>query len=242
MGHASTRDEGGGRARSGHHPRDPAVAASKDPTASLRLPAEADVPVAGEAAEPEGMSPEEAACRRALKRSSEVQVGSGPDSIDAAGASGSSAARPLAIANEPADVPAADGGLAAPNAADAEAIVPVADQPTWSRFGLRTSLQLLRSVRPGVVRRCLRKLHIRWYHAPSKRMTTLLTAAGVPVDVLSQIPGVVATCGVCRARQRPGNRFVVSTKLPERFNRQVELDLLFVGTHVILHMIDRCIR
>ena len=115
MGHASTRDEGGGRARRGHHPRDPAVAASRDPTASLRLPAEADVPVAGEAVEPERLGPEEAARRRALKRSSEVQVGSDPDLIDAAGASGSSAARPLAIANEPADVPAADDGLAAPN-------------------------------------------------------------------------------------------------------------------------------
>ena len=158
---AATRDEGGGRARKGHHPRDPAVAASRDPTASMRLPAEPNVPVAGEAVEPERLSPEEAARRRALKRSSEVQVGSDPGLVDAAGASGSSAARPLAIANEPSDAPAADGGLAVPNAADAEAIIPVADQPTWSRFDLGTSLQLLRSVRPGVVRRCLRKLHIR---------------------------------------------------------------------------------
>lgn len=110
------------------------------------------------------MSPEEAARRRALKRSSEVQAGSDPGLVDAASASGSSAARPLAIANEPADAPAADGGLAVPNVADAEAIIPVADQPTWSRFDLGTFLQLLRSVRPGVVRRCLRKLHIRWYH------------------------------------------------------------------------------
>ena len=155
---SSTRDAGGGRARRGHHPRDPAVAASRDPTASLRLPAEADVPVAGEAVEPGRLGPEEAARRRALKRSSEVQVGSDPDLIDAAGASGSSAARSLAIANEPADAPAADGGLAAPNAADAEAIIPVADQPTWRRFDLRTSLQLLRSVGLGVVRRCLRSI------------------------------------------------------------------------------------
>ena len=33
-----------------------------------------------------------------------------------------------------------------------------------------------------------------------------------------------------------------SLRLPERFNQKVEIDLLFVGTHVILHMIDRCIR
>ena len=83
---AATRDEGGGRARKGHHPRDPAVAASRDPTASLRLPAEPNVPVAGEAVEPERLSPEEAARRRALKRSSEVQVGSDPGLVDAAGA------------------------------------------------------------------------------------------------------------------------------------------------------------
>lgn len=54
-------------------------------------------------------------------------------------------------------------------------------------------------------------------------MTTLLTAAGVPADVLSQTPDVVATCDDCRAWQRPGNRSVVSTKLPERFNLQVSL-------------------
>ena len=110
------------------------------------------------------------------------------------------------------------------------------------KFDLGTSLQLLRSIRPGVVRRTLRKLHIRWYHAPARRMCTLLTAAGVPASVVGLIHDVVATCDVCRAWSRPGNRSMVSTRLPERFNLEVEIDLLFVKTHVILHMIDRCIR
>ena len=35
---------------------------------------------------------------------------------------------------------------------------------------------------------------------------------------------------------------MTSTRLAERFNLEVEIDLLFVHTHVILHMIDRCIR
>ena len=131
---------------------------------------------------------------------------------------------------------------AAPNAADAEAIQPVLEEPVWSRFDLGTSLQLLRSSRPGVVRRALPKLHIRWYHAPARRMSTLLTAAGVAVEVVAQVADVVATCDICRNWSRPGNRSVTSTRLPERFNLEVELDLLFVGTHAILHMIDRCIR
>ena len=73
-------------------------------------------------------------------------------------------------------------------------------------------------------------------------MSTLLTAAGVPVEVVAQVADVVATCDICRNWSRPGNRSVTSTRLPERFNLEVELDLLFVGTHVVLHMIDRCIR
>ena len=226
---ARTRDDGGPRARRGRHPRDGSVPAARDPTAAVRLREEAapaEGAVGHDSIEPEVLTPAEASARRRMKASAEVQAGSDPDLVERA-------AQPLAIE---------DGGPVAPNAADAEAIQPVLEEPVWSRFDLGTSLQLLRSSRPGVVRRALRKLHIRWYHAPARRMSTLLTAAGVPVEVVAQVADVVATCDICRNWSRPGNRSVTSTRLPERFNLEVELDLLFVGTHVILHMIDRCIR
>ena len=198
---ASTRDEGAGRARRGHHPRDPAVRASSEPTSRLRLPAEssasAEPPssaVAAEAVEPERLTPEQAEARRRAKSSSEVQVGRDPNLIDAAPADPNAA--PLSLQD-----------------ADDGALVPVAEHPTWSKYDIGTALQLLRSVRAGVVRRTLRKLHIRWFHAPAKRMSTLLTAAGVPVEVV-KLDDIVATCEICRAwasRCQGNNRFILIT-------------------------------
>ena len=245
--------EGAGRPRTGHHPRDPAVPASSEPTASLRPVEEerpldehpdgvgAEVePAAREVAEasgsgvaPEVLTPEQAEARRRLKRSAEVQAGRDPDLIPAAGLEAELDREVDAAAGEP---------LRPPNAEDAEAAAPMAESPEWSRFDLGTSLQLLRSVRAGVVRRTLRKLHIRWYHAPAKRMGTLLTAAGVNPEVIKLLPDIVSTCSICRAWSRPGSKSIASSRLPERFNQEVEMDLLFIGTHVVLHMIDRCIR
>ena len=238
---ARSHSEGGPRPSRGHYPRDPRIPASADPTAALRPVAEEDVAarevvrVDAEAVEPERLTPEQAARRRADKRSSEVQVGFDPGLVDAA------ALVPVPVRSDAAS-PLASSDQVQPNPEDAQAIIPIVDQPTWSRFDLGASLQLLRSVRPGVVRRTLRKLHIRWYHAPARRMGTLLTAAGVAPAVIALLPDIVSTCNICRAWSRPGARSVTSTRLPERFNLEVELDLLFVGSHIVLHMIDRCIR
>jgi hypothetical protein len=177
--------------------------------------------------EPEVLTPEQAEARRHAKSSVEVQAGVDENLIEGA--------------NAPHN-PDADDGLAQPNPVDAQAVVEIADAPVWRKFDLGTSLQLLRSTRPGVVRRALRKLHIRWYHAPSRRMATFLTAAGVSSGIVALVPDIVSTCEICRAWSRPGPRSMTSTRLPEKFNLEVEIDLLFVGTHVVLHMVDRCIR
>ena len=210
--------------------RDPAVRTSSEPTSRLRLPEEAsasDGPssaVAAQAVAPERLTPEQAEARRRAKSSSEVQVGNDPGLVEAASAD---PAAPLSLTD----------------ASDERALVPVADQPTWSKYDIGTALQLLRSVRAGVVRRTLRKLHIRWFHAPAKRMSTLLNAAGVPAEVVKLVDDIVANmlnmpCMV----QDLVQSLLASSRLPDKFNQEVEIDLLFVGTHVILHMIDRCIR
>ena len=220
--------EGASRERAGRHPRDPRVPAAADPTAAVRLGAELpeareeppsggargsdDPPVAVDPFAPEVLSPEQAAARRAAKSRASVEVQAGADD----------------------DLVRA----AAPAADDAED-PPPAD---WNRFNLGNTLNLLRSVRPGVVRRTLRKLHIRWYHCSVKRMSTLLGLVGISPDVLKMIPDIVSTCSVCRAWARPGPKSVASTSLPERFNAEVECDLLFIGRHVVLHLVDRCIR
>ena len=183
--------------------------------------------VGSEAVEPEVLTPEQAEARRHAKSSVEVQAGVDENLIEGA--------------NAPHN-PDADDGLAQPNPVDAQAVVEIADAPVWTKFDLGTSLQLLRSTRPGVVRRALRKLHVRWYHAPSRRMATFLTAAGVSSGIVALVPDIVSTCEICRAWSRPGPRSMTSTRLPEKFNLEVEIDLLFVGTQVVLHMVDRCIR
>ena len=152
---ASTRDEGAGRARRGHHPRDPAVRASSEPTSAVASAEPSSSAVAAEAVETERLTPEQAEARRRAKSSSEVQVGHDPNLVDAAAADPNAA--PLSLQD-----------------ADDGALVPAVEHPTWPKYDIGTALQLLRSVRAGVVRRTLRKLHIRWFHVPAKRMSTLL--------------------------------------------------------------------
>lgn len=240
---ASTRAEGAGRARRGHHPRDPSVKAASEPTSRLRLPESESLEhpdrVATESTAPEVLTPAQAAARRRAKQSIEVQAGHDPDLVEASDVlpsegAAASCARPVANASEPA-APASE-------IVPVEAVAPLPDVPSWSKFDLGTTLQLLRSVRPGVVRRTLRRLHIRWYHAPAKRMATLLSSAGVPASVLQIVPDVVSTCDICRAWSKPSARSVVSTRMPEKFNQELEIDLLFIGPHVVLHLIDRAIR
>ena len=247
---ARTMTEGASRDRKGGHPCDPRIPASSEPTSKLRMDGVRDVhevddkvpgavsgvPSASAAGsrEPDprtkravivdNVAEGEAKSTRTSKRSVETQAGH--DDLHA----------------PPPDAVGAAAPCPEPELADA-AIVPNPDEePDWSRFDLGTSLQLLRSIRPNVVRRALRKLHIRWYHASARRMATLLTAAGVSPTAIALVPDIVDTCAICRAWTRPGSKSVTSTRLPERFNLQVEMDLLFVGTHVVLHLIDECIR
>eukprot|EP00435_Cladocopium_sp_Y103_P052682 s894_g16.t1 len=222
------------------HPRDGRVPASSDPTARMLgegredgVPgaeppslADADTP-----ASPEIFSPEEAEERRKekaqpLKRTSnaEVQV---------------EAPRPLARPNAPVEDVIA---VPAEHAIAAVAQPPKDGLSPWTKHDLGFALQQLRSIREGVVRRTLRKLHLRWYHAGSKKMQVLLEAAGVNPQILAMIPSIIDTCDICRHWQRPGPRSVASTRLAETFNKEVQMDLLFYKIFVVLHCIGSCAR
>ncbi len=60
--------------------------------------------------------------------------------------------------------------------------------------------------------------------------------------MLDLIPEIVQTCQICREWSKPGPDNVCSVELADTFNAQVEADLLFVGKHIVFHMLDRCIR
>ncbi|CAE7261221.1 pol [Symbiodinium sp. KB8] len=131
---------------------------------------------------------------------------------------------------------------APPVAASADANAPPEDPDRWTSFDLGRALQDLRSIREGVVRRALRKLHIRWFHASAQRMKTLLTAAGVSPEIMVLVQQIVDTCDICRNWTRPGPRTVTSATVTTRFNEEIQVDLLFYRDKIILHMIDRTTR
>eukprot|EP00435_Cladocopium_sp_Y103_P067560 s366_g30.t1 len=135
----------------------------------------------------------------------------------------SSLYRPNAPAEEAVAVPAEQ-------AIAAVAQPPKDGLPIWTKHDLGFALQQLRSIREGVVRRTLRKLHLRWYHAGSKKMQVLLEAAGVHPQILAMIPSTIHTCDICRHWQRPGPTSVASTRLAETFNKEVRMDPLFYKT------------
>ena len=97
-------------------------------------------------------------------------------------------------------------------------------------------------MREGVVRHCLRKVHLRWWHAPAKRMKELLQHAGAPSSVMGLIEDTVDTCRICRNWTRPGPKSITSSRLSTRFNETVQVDLLFHKKFVMLHLIDECTR
>ena len=112
----------------------------------------------------------------------------------------------------------------------------------WSTWDIGGALRLLRSGSPVVVRQTLRSLHVRWWHCTAERMLSLLRAAGVPDEVLQKARQVCETCTVCRPWFRPTAKAIASVRISEHFNWAVQVDLLFVGDFVILHMICECLR
>lgn len=226
-GHMRSVDKG--KTRKGHHPRDPRIPAAGEPTSTLRIGAPAPAEAGGTGSGGGGGAAKGSSSSHPKgpgKVESSTQAGQ--DDLHRDGAPAAAAPRPIVPANS-------GGGPIEPASAAQEG-------RSWSEFDLGSMLQELRSVREGVVRRCLRKLHLRWWHAPAKRMRELLQHAGASREVLPLIDEIVDTCRICRNWTRPGPKAVSSSRLSTKFNETVQVDLLFHKKHVILHMIDECTR
>eukprot|EP00973_Karenia_brevis_P086590 12006785-Karenia_brevis.AAC.1 len=70
---------------------------------------------------------------------------------------------------------------------------------------------MLNSPDDEVVRRTLRRLHVRFWHAPTQRLSELLRHAGAPSAAMDKVKGIVDTCRVCRMWTRPGPRSMTTT-------------------------------
>ena len=71
-----------------------------------------------------------------------------------------------------------------------------------------------------------------------------LESGGGPREVLDMIPEVCDTRSICRRLARPGPEHHESIDLPDKFNEQVESDLMFAHQQklTVLHLVDRCTR
>ena len=132
--------------------------------------------------------------------------------------------------------------LAVPAAAPEDGVLAVSPDPDWTSFDLGKALRNLRSANTPTIVRQLRILHLRWWHVKSAKMQALLTAAGLPRTVTDMVPSVIDTCRVCRQWQRNGKDAITSSRLSIEFNANIQCDLLFIGTLIILHLVDEATR
>ena len=193
----------------------------------------------------EVLTAEQAATRRLNKsepanvpvRKNRVSVGVQSEAVNPKKVSSSSKMKSSVKQGDPGSPPGDDDGD--DDAGDGDGESP--QEPHWSQFDLGHALMQLRSIREGIVRRALRRLHLRWYHANNKRMRNLLEAVGVAPSVLNMIPSIIDTCSVCRNWQRVGPKSAMSARLPTSLNAEIQMDLLFYKDKIVLHCVDTCI-
>ena len=73
-------------------------------------------------------------------------------------------------------------------------------------------------------------------------MVSILTAAGLPKNVLDAVEGVTDTCRICRLWHKPSHRAQATLRLSTEFNAVIQIDLLFLASLIVLHIIDECTR
>ena len=66
--------------------------------------------------------------------------------------------------------------------------------------------------------------------------------AGAPKSALTLVKGIVDTCRICRAWQRPPPKSITTTRMARDLNDIVQWDILFVKRYVISHLLDEAIR
>ena len=76
-------------------------------------------------------------------------------------------------------------------------------QPGGPSYDSESILRALRCTSANGMRKLLRKLHLRWWHATVPQMQHTLKQAQQPKQVLDLVPEVVEACEICRAWKRP---------------------------------------
>jgi hypothetical protein len=112
----------------------------------------------------------------------------------------------------------------------------------WTRFSIDRSLRVLKTGTDEQRRKELRKLHLRWWHAPRTPLENILKAGGIDERTISWIPDIIDTCRSCRPWQPHKDSPQTTIDLPCKQNDKVEADIMFYKTWQIWHMIDKADR
>ena len=127
-----------------------------------------------------------------------------------------------------------------------EADVQTPSPSDWTSFDVQASLRGLRHGTEAQRRQILRKLHLRWWHSSTDRMTRILRAAGLGKDILDLVPAIQDTCKVCRHWARPQHDAKATCRMVVGFNIEVEGDIMFCRhegrQNAVLVLADRGVR
>ena len=97
----------------------------------------------------------------------------------------------------------------------------------WSGMNWKKSVKELCDPDVTALKRRLRRIHLRWYHATAAAMKRLLDMIGCPESTIQLIDDVVATCRVCRMWTRRAPDTKLAIRISVKFNQVVQVDLLF---------------
>lgn len=101
----------------------------------------------------------------------------------------------------------------------------------------------LLNVDPDDLKKKVLKLHKQFAHPPPGKLVNLIRNAGTDAPNIENIINEVSSnCEVCKKHQRRPSRPAVGFPCATRFNQTVALDLKFVGSRIMLHMIDHLTR
>ena len=89
-----------------------------------------------------------------------------------------------------------------------------------------------------------RKLHSQFSHPSTDKIFKLINNPGFVDDeeLKEAIIEISQTCEICKVYRKPGYKAVVSVPLAEEFNEVVAVDLKFIESNIILHLIDHVTR
>ena len=107
---------------------------------------------------------------------------------------------------------------------------------------MKRAPKLLHSSDDKVVRRTLRRLHIRFWHAASAKLIKILRVAGAPQEALKLVKETVDTCRICRMWAMPLPKSLTNVRLATDFNQAVQWDILFHRKIMVSHFLDEAIR